>query len=351
MASSVQALQSAKSLYQLIKTGNPSSSSCRQVLEDMEKHLDAAPVFKIETFTKTLAAAEKTFRVAKRGSSDHSEWDELLKACDRLIQRFKKRQEEGDVGETNPDEVSLANDGEGVPSSVSVYLGRLKTQRKELYKNPPALPPSSVVIQEKTAPLPERDADGFLTFQPGTGKYDAAPVKTFHPNLTPEEILRGGAFGGTYFRSIVSAVTNKKYAGNDALKSSVPDEWIEGLDKKTMLTSQTYNEHVNKFKAKCGGSLGMWESSGWISDADPYGWFQWYCRFYQGRRSSDDSRQIARWKGVAGMKGRFRSQLCNKIISAGATADDVRISPVIRQTLFHWALVVNEKVLEMHKNR
>lgn len=98
-------------------------------------------------------------------------------------------------------------------------------------------------------------------------------------------------------------------------------------------------------------ALGMWESSGWISDADPYGWFQWYCRFYQGRRSSDDARQIARWKGVAGIKGRFRSQLCNKIIAAGAKADDVSISPVIRQTLWHWGLEINEKVVEMHENR
>ena len=253
MASSVQALQSAKNLYQLIKKGDPSSSSCAQVLEDMEKNLDAAPVFKIDTFLKTLAAAEKTFRVAKRGSGAEAEWDEILKTCDRLSNRFKKRQEEGDPAEANPDEVPLAEDGEGVPSSVSVYLGRLKTQRKELYKNPPALPPSPVVIQEKTAPLPKRDADGFLTFQPGTGKYDAAPVKAFNPNKTPEEILRGGAFGGTYFRSIVSAVTNKKYAANDVLKQSVPDEWIEGLDKKKMLTSQTYDLQVNKFKAKCGG--------------------------------------------------------------------------------------------------
>ena len=47
---------------------------------------------------------------------------------------------------------------------------------------------------------------------------------------------------------------------------------------------------VNKFGAKCGGSLGMWESSGWISSLDPYGWFQWYCRFFQGRRCSDDER-------------------------------------------------------------
>lgn len=252
MASSAEALQSAKNLYLLIKKDESSSSSYRQVLDDMEKHVDGAPVFKIDTFLKTLAAAEKTFRVAKRGGDNQGDWDELLKTCERLIQRFKKRQE-GESGEANPDEVSVADDGEGVPSSVSVYLERLKSQRKELYKNPPALPPSSVVIQEKRAPPPKRDAHGFLTFVPGTGKYDAAPVKTFKPNKSPEEILRGGAFGGTYFRSIVSAVTNQKYAGNDVLKESVPDEWIEGLDKKSMLTSQTYNAHVNKFKAKCGG--------------------------------------------------------------------------------------------------
>ena len=95
----------------------------------------------------------------------------------------------------------------------------------------------------------------------------------------------------------------------------------------------------------------MWESSGWISDCDPYGWFQWYCRFYSGRRSSDDARQISRWMKSAGVKGRFRSQICNKIIAAGARAEDARISPVIRQTLLHWGLEITEHVLEMHRKR
>ena len=253
MASSTKALQSAKNLYLLLKSGNICPSSCREVLKEMEENLDAAPAFKIDTFLKTLAAAEKTLRVEKRGSDNASEWDELLKTCDSLSQRFKKRQEEGDSGDTSPDEASIADDGEGVPSSSSLYLARLKRQRKELYKNPPVLPPSSVVIQEVKAPPPKRDAHGFLTFEPGTGKYDKSAVQGFSPNLTPEEILRGGAFGGTYFRSIVSAVTNKKYTSKDVLKQTVPDEWIEGLDKKTMLTSQTYLTHVNKFKAKCGG--------------------------------------------------------------------------------------------------
>jgi nicotinamide riboside transporter PnuC len=109
------------------------------------------------------------------------------------------------------------------------------------------------------------------------------------------------------------------------------------------------------------------QSSGWISDVDPYGWFQWYCRFYRGRRSSDDARQISRWKALAGTKGRFKSQLCNKILQkasilslASATSkqnqtammtaiNDVSISPVVRQTLFHWGLVITEEVMEQHE--
>jgi hypothetical protein len=99
---------------------------------------------------------------------------------------------------------------------------------------------------------------------------------------------------------------------------------------------------------------------------DPYGWFQWYCRFYRGRRTSDDTRQISRWKALAGTKGRFKSQLCNKILekacavnasgatsqqnrgAMGAAINDLTISPVIRQTLFHWGLLITPEVLEQH---
>ena len=58
---------------------------------------------------------------------------------------------------------------------------------------------------------------------------------------------------------------------SNTLPPQVKPEWISGLDKTTMLTSKVYDVKVNKWGAKCGGSLGMWESSGWISDADPYG--------------------------------------------------------------------------------
>ena len=92
----------------------------------------------------------------------------------------------------------------------------------------------------------------------------------------------------------------------------------------------------------------MWESSGWINPIDPYGWFQWYCRYYLGRRSSDDERQISRWKGVGSDKGRFRNQLIGKCARGGKTYDDESVSPVIRQTLLHWGYVLTEADAEAY---
>lgn len=74
-----------------------------------------------------------------------------------------------------------------------------------------------------------------------------------------------------------------QYKGSEVVATSCLPEWVKGLEKR-VLTSSTYNVGVNRWGAKCGGSLGMWESSGWISEVDPYGWFQWYCRFFAGRR-------------------------------------------------------------------
>ena len=240
----------------------------------------------------------------------------------------------------------------GLPSSTADFRARLVRQGKEMYKDPPSAPPVGVVVETKSAPCPKRNAStGELTFASGVDTGLAEKLRDFHPNRTPEEVLRAGSFGGTYFRAITSAVTNARYVPSSVLGDTVRPEWISGLDKASLLASGTYRASVNKYGVKCGGSLGMWESSGWISDADPYGWFQWYCRFYSGRRCSDDARQISRWMGVAGKKGRFRSQLCNKIIAAGTTSDDARISPVIRQTLMHWGLEITEDVLEKHRRR
>ncbi|KAI7813582.1 uncharacterized protein zgc:113208 [Triplophysa rosa] len=155
----------------------------------------------------------------------------------------------------------------------------------------------------------------------------------FTPNVTPKEVLQAGSFGGTYFRPIYSSITKQHYKD---VWQELPKDWLEGLTISSQVASSTYRENVNAYKVKCGGSLEMWESSGWIVPQDPYGWFQWYCRFYQGRRTQDDERQISRWAKCAGVKGRWRNNLITKVVRSGCAYDNFSVSPVVRQTLQHW---------------
>jgi hypothetical protein len=180
---------------------------------------------------------------------------------------------------------------------------------------------------------PSRDKEGVLVFKD-------APL--FKPNLTPAEVLALGSFGGTYFRDIKSGVTGQQYRST---WRELPAEWLKGLDVPHQVASSKYNIRVNKYKVDCGAKLdkktdpcglGYWEKSGWIESQDPYGWFQWYCRFYQGRRSADDARQISRWANCAGTTGRWRNNLISKVMHGGKEFDDDSVSPVVRQTLQHW---------------
>jgi hypothetical protein len=170
----------------------------------------------------------------------------------------------------------------------------------------------------------------------------------FRPNLTPNQIFQDGAFGGTYFRPISSSITNKKYKNQH--KEFEKYGWFDNLDIKTQITSEICRPSVNKHKVKAGSSLKAWEESGWIEKIDPYGWFQWYCRFYTGRRCYDDERQINRWNKYAGEKsGRYRRRLINMCIKNNTTFNDTTISPVIRQGLLHWAYELNKKDFDKHK--
>lgn len=180
-------------------------------------------------------------------------------------------------------------------------------------------------ISQTHQPLPHKNEDGELVF---------IDYPNFLPNLTPEEIIRCGSFGGTYFRPIHSSVTNQNYS--DPWKE-LPKSWFEGLDVAKQVSSPHYDDSVNKYGVNCGKSLEFWEDSGWIAPVDPYGWFQWYCRFYLGRRCSDDPRQISRGLGVMGPRGRWRSYLINKCLRTGRppedTVDDRSIAPKVRQLL------------------
>ena len=147
-------------------------------------------------------------------------------------------------------------------------------------------------------------------------------------------MIKEGAFGGTYFRDIYSGTKEKWYR-----KSWKELDQLKDIDQNVYCSSY-YDVSVNKYGLKCGTSLRFWENKGWINEIHPYGWFQWYFRYWLGRRSEDDERQINRWKKIV---SRFRGKLVKMIRDAGSKFDDYSISPKIRQILLHWGYELTEK--------
>ena len=209
-------------------------------------------------------------------------------------------------------------------------LDVVKSSEKLVSKKAKIVEPG--IATKKNVVEPKRNKDGVFIFE---------DAPTFRPNMSPKEVIQAGSFGGTYFRPIKSGVTKKSY-GPEVWKE-LPDDWLENVNVQKLVASPIYDVSVNKYKAKCGSSLEAWESSNWIRAQDPYGWFQWYCRFFQGRRSEDDQRQIGRWSRCAGVTGRWRNNLITKIHKAGVSFDNHGVSPVVRQVLQHWAYTLTEK--------
>ena len=101
--------------------------------------------------------------------------------------------------------------------------------------------------------------------------------KIFKPELSPKKMLELGVFGGSYFGKNI-----KEY----------PKTWF-----KNAKLSKTFNVKLNRFRVKSGLTRKEWQDKGWIFKEDPLGWFQWYCRFCNGRRIQKiDEIQIKRWK-------------------------------------------------------
>jgi len=157
-----------------------------------------------------------------------------------------------------------------------------------------ALPPASAFSAQGLAERfpgcavargpPRRDApDGAFRFAAslGASSEELKVVASFRPNRSPEEVLRAGAFGGTYFRTISSGVVKRSISG---AWRELPAAWVAGLDPAASLARpwKDYSPAANKFGVKSGQTLEDWEASGWISAEDPFGWFQW-CVLWLGR--------------------------------------------------------------------
>ena len=149
----------------------------------------------------------------------------------------------------------------------------------------------------------------------------------FTPNKTLFKIINEGVFGGTYFRDIYSGVNGKWYRN-----SWKEFDFLKDIDPK-LYSSNYYDVSINKYGVKCGTSLRFGENKGLINGQDPYGWFQWYCRYHLGRHSSDDSKQIKRWLGIV---DRFKGILVKMIKDKDTKFDNFSVSPKIRQILLHW---------------
>ena len=162
-----------------------------------------------------------------------------------------------------------------------------------------------------------------------------ADYPQFTPNLTPKQMFQAGIFGGTYFRPIHSSITGKDYVN---VHKEFPADRFDGV----VVTDTVYDKKKNKYNIKCSTSLEDREKSGWIHPQDPYGRVQRYCRFYLGRRTPDDDRQIKRWLWVAWPNGRFKKRLISLIQTSYVTFDDPIVSPKIRQLLLHWAYEITQ---------
>ena len=131
----------------------------------------------------------------------------------------------------------------------------------------------------------------------------------FRPELTPKELLVLGVFGGKYMSDC---------------SAEFPSDWFE----VAKICPQRHDPELNYFGVNASQPLSVWRSKGWIYHEVPRGWFQWYCRYYRGRRCRDDERQIRRWRAVR----RHISQL-KKHCRHG----DLYCRPRQRQALLHWA--------------
>jgi hypothetical protein len=141
----------------------------------------------------------------------------------------------------------------------------------------------------------------------------AAPGRQFHPEfrpeLTPKQMLALGVFCGKYLTDC---------------RREFPASWFT----RAKLSPKRSDCSLNYFGRDASQPLSVWRKKGWIHPDDPRGWFQWYCRYYMGRRSADDARQIKRWKAITRHVAQLRKH---------CEPGDPTCRPRQRQALLQWA--------------
>lgn len=131
----------------------------------------------------------------------------------------------------------------------------------------------------------------------------------FAPFYSPKEMLEKGVFNGLYLNSAIN---------------EYPPEWFENAR-----LSEKADPSLNCFGVSCSQPLSVWRKKGWIMELDPRGWFEWYCRYYMGRRHDGmDSAQIKRWRAFNRHAGQIR---------ANCEPGDIWCRPRQRQALLHWS--------------
>jgi len=131
----------------------------------------------------------------------------------------------------------------------------------------------------------------------------------FRPELSPKQLLELGVFGGKYMTDCTA---------------EYPADWFTNAK----LCAERHDPQLNYFRINASQPLATWRANGWIYHEDPRGWFQWYCRYFRGRRCSDDQRQIKRWKAV-------RRHIAQ--IQKHCRDHDLTCRRKQRQALLHWA--------------
>jgi len=132
----------------------------------------------------------------------------------------------------------------------------------------------------------------------------------FKPELTPKQMLELGVFGGKYMTDC---------------RDEFPEDWFSNA----RLSPAKKDISLNFFQVDASLPLSTWKEKGWIHPADPRGWFQWYCRYYYGRRMpEEDERQIKRWKAIKRHAGAIRKNCSPR---------DLACRRKQRQALLHWA--------------